>query len=102
MIGRNMKVNVIIIGFALLLPIFVFAEASGARMESPSADNGRYQLFQGTYNAFDLKRQEALTQQAVFLIDTRTGQVKRYVNKIDTEGKYIESWITIDIPSDKK
>ncbi|HEY5512474.1 MAG TPA: hypothetical protein VIK40_02415 [Geomonas sp.] len=97
-----MNYGVILVGFALIFPGLAFAEVSGARKEAPSADNGRYQLFQGTYTAFDLKRQEALTQQAVFLIDTRTGQVKRYVNKIDTEGKYLESWFPTDTLSDKK
>ena len=97
-----MKKFIILLGLAMLLPTAVSAEVSPARKEASPGDNGRYQLFQGTYIAFDLKRQEALPQQAVFLIDTRTGQVKRYVNKIDTEGKYIESWYGTDNVAEKK
>ena len=64
---------------------------------------GRYQLFQGLYTTYDLKRQQTSTANAVFLIDTATGQVKRYVNKIDEDGKYIESWVPTDFaPADKK
>jgi len=54
---------------------------------------GRYQLFQGQYTTYDLKRQQTSTTNSVFLLDTATGQVKRYVNKIDEDGKYIESWM---------
>ena len=54
---------------------------------------GRYQLFQGQYTTYDLKRQQTSTTNSVFLLDTATGQVKRYINKIDEDGKYIESWM---------
>jgi len=62
---------------------------------------GRYQLFQGTYTAFDLKRQETYTQQAIFLIDTKTGKVSRYVNKINEHGKYVETWLPTNSPPEK-
>ncbi len=62
------------------------------------AEIGRYQLFQGTYTSFDLKRQQTSTQSGIFLLDTRTGQVKRYLNKIDEEGRYIETWV----PTEKR
>jgi hypothetical protein len=57
------------------------------------ADRGRYVLFQGTYSTFDLRRSETYTTTSVFLLDTRTGHVQRYVNKIDTDGRYIEEWV---------
>jgi len=57
---------------------------------------GRYQLFQGQYTTYDLKRQQTSTTNSVFLLDSATGQVKRYVNKIDEDGKYIESWMPTD------
>lgn len=91
-----------LLGFFLLVTGIAHGEGATAAREHPAADNGRYQLFQGTYTAFDLKRQETYSQQAIFLIDTRTGQVKRYVNKIDTEGKYIEAWLPTDLPVEKK
>ena len=62
---------------------------------------GRYQLFQGEYTTYDLKNQQTYTHIAVFLIDTATGRVMRYVNKIDEDGKYIESWVNTDLPASK-
>jgi len=76
--------------------------AQNPRAGDGCSDVGRYQLFQGTYSAFDLKRQETYTHQGVFLIDTKTGKVSRYVNKIDMEGKYIETWLPTDLPPGKK
>ncbi len=98
-----MKARILFL-FGMLFVVSTTASGEGApgTREHPVSDNGRYQLFQGTYTAFDLKRQETYSQQAVFLIDTRTGQVKRYVNKIDTEGKYIEMWVSTDLPVEKK
>ncbi|CAH2032423.1 hypothetical protein [Trichlorobacter ammonificans] len=58
---------------------------------------GRYQLFQGSYTTFDLKRKETYVHQGVFLLDTATGDVKRYINKIDVEGRYIETWLPTDL-----
>lgn len=82
-----------------ILMIFTFLGGgiSFAQSAPPSkgkeGDVGRYQLFQGTYTSIDIKRQQTSTHAGVFLIDTKTGQVKRYLNKIDTEGKYIETWV---------
>lgn len=68
------------------------AEASGQK------EIGRYQLFQGMYTTLDLKyRQTSSTHNAVFLLDTATGQVKRYVNRIDEDGTYIETWLPTDL-----
>lgn len=69
--------------------------------ENSDPDIGRYQLFQGTYTSIDLKRQQTSTHTSIFLIDTRTGKVKRYLNKIDEEGKYIEMWVPTEITSEK-
>lgn len=66
------------------------------------SDIGRYQLFQGTYRTYDLKNQEATTSTGIFLIDTKTGTVKRYLNKIDEDGKYIETWVPTEVQQEKK
>lgn len=59
---------------------------------------GRYQLFQGTFTTLDLKYSQASsTHNAVFLLDTATGQVKRYSNRIDEDGRYIETWLPTDV-----
>jgi hypothetical protein len=65
-------------------------------------DINRFQLFQGEYTSFDLKRKETNVHQAVFLLDSRTGEVKRYINKIDENGRYIETWLPTDLPSAEK
>lgn len=79
------------------------AESSGARHVARGAsDVGRYQLFQGEYTTYDLKKQQTYTHHALFHIDTATGRVMRYVNKIDEDGKYTESWVTTDLPPLKK
>ncbi len=75
------------------------AEASGNKETvKDNHEIGRYQLFQGTYTTIDLKyRQASSTFNAVFLLDTATGNVKRYVNRIDEDGRYIETWLPTDI-----
>lgn len=70
--------------------------------EAKEGDDGRYQLFQGTYTTFDLKRQQTSTSSAIFLIDTRTGKVKRYVNRVDEDGKYVEIWLPTETAVEKK
>ncbi|MEW6674994.1 MAG: hypothetical protein AB1348_03090 [Nitrospirota bacterium] len=69
--------------------------------EACDSDIGRYQLFQGTYTSIDLKRQQTSTHIGIFLIDTKTGKVKRYLNKIDEEGRYIETWLPTEIQQEK-
>jgi len=94
-----------ILRILLFLSLFVFAgTGSFAQSQKPESGSevGRYQLFQGTYTTFDLKRQETYTSQGIFLIDTKTGKVSRYVNKIDAEGKYIETWLPTTLAPEKK
>ncbi len=74
------------------------AVSSTANAESPGGKEagcsgiGRYQLFHGEYKAFDQKSQQWIPSVGIFRIDTTTGEVKRYLNKIDVDGKYIETW----------
>ncbi len=77
------------------------AENSASRENSSiSREIGRYQLFQGTYTTIDLKyRQSSSAYSAVFLLDTVTGNVKRYVNRIDEDGRYIETWLPTEVTS---
>jgi len=85
----------------LVVPFAAFANSSKAAGTS-SSDSGRYSLFQGSYTTFDLKRKETYVHQAVFLLDTQTGEVKRYINKIDENGRYIETWLPTDLPVAEK
>lgn len=85
----------------LIIPVMAFASPVKAAMNS-SQEPGRYSLFQGSYTTFDLKRKETYVHQAVFLLDTQTGEVKRYINKIDENGRYIETWLPTDLPSADK
>ncbi len=76
--------------------------ASATAVQTPSSEIGRFQLFQGEYTTFDLKRKETYTHQGVFLLDTATGKVKRYINKIDEDGIYIETWVPTELSSPDK
>jgi len=93
--------NVIMLFVATIMAISspYATEASGQKEIGKGAlEIGRYQLFQGTYTTLDLKyRQASSTFNAVFLLDTATGQVRRYVNRIDEDGRYVETWLTTDI-----
>jgi len=69
--------------------------------EKSSSEIGRFQLFQGNYISIDLKRQQTSSHTGIFLLDTKTGTVKRYLNKIDEQGRYIETWLPTDIQLEK-
>jgi opacity protein-like surface antigen len=89
---------------SFLLITNLYAADSVAQREAAriSQDVGRYQLFQGQYTIYDLKRGGQSTT-TIFLIDTATGLVRRYINKIDDDGKNIEAWVPTDLPiADKK
>jgi hypothetical protein len=78
----------------------VYAESSASKDKAYS-EVGRFQLFQGNYISIDLKRQQTSSHTGIFLLDTKTGMVKRYLNKIDEQGRYIETWLPTDIQSEK-
>jgi len=86
----------------LLIVSFVILSSPVKAAAAPSHESGRFSLFQGSYTTFDLKRKETYVHQAVFLLDTQTGEVKRYINKIDENGRYIETWLPTDLPSADK
>ena len=87
---------------AVLIVSLVALSNPGKAVAATSHEFGRYSLFQGSYTTFDLKRKETYVHQAVFLLDTHTGEVKRYINKIDENGRYIETWLPTDLPSADK
>lgn len=93
-----------VLGCMLLMPNLSDANTKGAapREGGGCAEVGRYQLFQGSYTTFDLKRKETYVHQGVFLLDTLTGDVRRYINKIDENGRYIETWLPTDLPTADK
>ncbi|HPX60817.1 MAG TPA: hypothetical protein PLN25_03485 [Deltaproteobacteria bacterium] len=72
------------------------ADAAAKQKTAIRPAAGRYQLFQGEYTSYDLKRQQTANVSAVFVIDTATGMVKRYVNKIDENGNFTETWVSTD------
>jgi len=92
-----MKISVYL--FLLVLGLTAGSAHANEVASRNQCDTGKFQLFQGQYTTYDLKRQQTAKTDAVFLIDTATGQVKRYVNKIDEEGRYIESWVSTDLPA---
>ena len=95
-----MKLVITAVAICMLAATNIHAAEAQHQKEAvrQSHEIGRYQLFQGTYTTLDLKyRQTSSTHNAVFLIDTVTGQVKRYVNRIDEDGRYIETWLPTDV-----
>ncbi|HIJ96215.1 MAG TPA: hypothetical protein HPP94_10875 [Desulfuromonadales bacterium] len=85
-------IRIVFVVMIMIIPSLCAAETSAQK------EIGRYQLFQGTFTTLDLKyRQASSTHNAVFLIDTVTGVVKRYVNRIDEDGRYIETWLTTEL-----
>ena len=99
-----MKNKVCLAIMGALLSGTLVSEANTGKSGAVSADIGRYQLFQGNYTSLDLKRKETNTHQAVFLIDTATGEVKRYINRIDEDGRYVEMWLptNLTLPDKRK
>lgn len=85
----------------IVLTLLVSAISASAEPAIADSDLGRYQLFQGNYTSIDLKRQQTSTHTGIFLVDTKTGKVKRYLNKIDEQGRYIETWVQTELPVEK-
>ena len=94
-----MKTSIILAAIMVMAATNIFAAETPAQKDTRiSRDVGRYQLFQGSYTTLDLKyRQTSSTHNAIFLLDTSTGNVKRYVNRIDEDGRYIETWLSTEI-----
>ncbi len=84
-----------------LLTILLTGYAVYAETPAPDSEIGRYQLFQGSYTSIDLKKQQTSMHTSIFLLDTKTGKVKRYLNKIDEAGKYIETWAPTEVAAEK-
>ena len=97
---RSKVYLLVVMAIIVLTGSTVWADVAGEK-SGPDADSGRYQLFQGSYTSIDLKRQQTSTHTGIFLIDTRTGKVRRYLNKIDEQGKYIETWVSTELPTEK-
>ncbi|MBI4681868.1 MAG: hypothetical protein HY757_02055 [Nitrospirae bacterium] len=93
--------------YLIIIPFIIASAGSSVNAQSretkdtSNSQPGRYQLFQGTYTSLDLRRHETSTHVGIFLLDSRTGNVKRYVNKIDEQGKYIETWLPTEISVEK-
>lgn len=85
----------------IILTLLVSTILVSAEPAITNFDLGRYQLFQGNYTSIDLKRQQTSTHTGIFLVDTKTGKVKRYLNKIDEQGRYIETWVQTELPVEK-
>lgn len=94
------RVFLLVMVIVVLAAGTVWADIVGGKVV-PDADDGRYQLFQGSYTSIDLKRQQTATFSGIFLIDTRSGKVRRYLNKIDEQGRYIETWVPTEMTTEK-
>ena len=100
-----MRSIIMLFAFTFMTISTLYAAETAAQKETGkiAQEIGRYQLFQGSYTTLDLKYSQASsTHNAVFLLDTATGVVKRYVNRIDEDGRYIETWLPTDLIQPKE
>ena len=99
-----MKTIVIIISVILLIVVslLVGRGASGAGDVQESSNVGRFQLFQGMYTALDAKNNRVEKETGIFLLDTSTGKVKRYMTGLDKDGKFFGHWVATDVNSTNK
>jgi hypothetical protein len=90
-----MKRMTIVISGVLLITIsmFIAKKVLGAGEPQINPSVGRFQLFQGTYSSLDAKNNRADKETEVFLLDTSTGKVQRYVTGIHKDGKFFEGWL---------
>lgn len=86
------KYLVVVVAMAVLGCCLFFAKGLGASQARPDGPVERYQLFQGTYNSLDRKNNVANQEIGIFLLDTATGKVSRYLTGLDKSGNYVESW----------
>jgi hypothetical protein len=100
-ISMGAKLQSFIFLFAIVFAGGAVYAASSDSKEKSYSEVGRFQLFQGNYISIDLKRQQTSPHTGIFLIDTKTGTVKRYLNKIDEQGRYIETWLPTDLQPEK-
>ena len=100
-IDMRVKIHSFIFLFAVVLAgSTVYAGPSDSK-EKASSEIGRFQLFQGNYISIDLKRQQTSSHTGISLIDTKRGTVKRYLNKIDEQGRCRETWLPTDLQPEK-
>lgn len=94
LIGATTLVLAMAIGASLLLhPVNVEARSTEENAV------GRYQLFQGTYAVVDAKSNRTNSGTAVFLLDTATGNVRKYSTGLYRDGQLFEQWDPTSIPT---
>jgi hypothetical protein len=85
--------GVTVIALLLVAILLVAAKSFAASETTGPLEPARYQLFQGTFTVLDGKNNRADKDTAVFLLDTSTGKVKRYLTGLAKDGKYFEEWL---------
>lgn len=88
-----MNKTLMVVMSIMVIIVFVGAKAIQSETKPQSATVGRFQLFQGTFIALDAKNNRADKEIAIFLLDTSTGEVKKFQTGIDKSGKFFEDWL---------
>lgn len=95
-----MKDSIRSLGFVVLgaLLVLIIGHVFAADQYSPATQGGRYQLFQGYFKF--VNQGGATDEKGVFLLDTATGQVKRYYLNMTRTGTVKEGWETTERTTD--
>lgn len=93
-----MKRTIILLAiFLFLVSLLIYQRnAIGSSETQAPSFVGKYQLFQGTFTVLDAKNNRADKEIGIFLLDTTTGKVKRYMTGLDKDGKLFEEWVGIN------
>ena len=61
------------------------------------SDFGRYEIIAGKHRFYDFDSIQEVVSDSIFLIDTKTGDVKRFTAKI-MDGNYSSKWVPTNLP----
>lgn len=86
-------IGLVAIGLLIVGLVFFVRESFGDERKSGQTQVGRFQLFQGTFMALDAQNDRADKEIVIFLLDTSTGKVKRYLTGVTKDGTFFEDWI---------
>ena len=75
------------LGLVVLFAVSIQSQAQ----DSGQVEVGRYQLFQGTYQHWDINQNTGTETHDLFLLDTVTGETQVYMSSVK-DGKQTKYW----------
>ena len=88
-------VGIIAVVLAIIGLVSFGARSFGNEKKSQQTEIGRFQLFQGTY-WIRTGGKTGSKDDAIFLLDTSTGEVEFYVVDISEDGRTIRTWLNTE------